>query len=285
MEPLKRILFIATLALIPPKISLVEAAKLSCVQSLTSVFRNSNLKTAERILKEYSPFDKKGFSLTLITETDHSAVLSACTETGEQFILKVNSLSEAFNDYYGLRVLKKLDPPPLPSVKIIHSVFLTEKSAKSFELYSKVLQKNPYTEGRPLAEILVDPNVPTTRKTKLYKHYSDWLKDVARRLETQGFEVNLERPSENFYPKHKNLMIGEPDFLKSQPSLLKADKSWRSEFKTKSEAEKASLSFDQLLRGQFKALVSDPDEDLLILIKSDNVMVNDADELTLFDPF
>jgi hypothetical protein len=80
-------------------------------------------------------------------------------------------------------------------------------------------------------------------------------------------------------------MIGELDFLKSQPALLKADKSWRSEFKTKSEAEKASLSFDQLLRGQFKTLVSDPDEDLLILIKSDNVMVNDADELTLFDPF
>ncbi|MBU6154897.1 MAG: hypothetical protein KGP28_11390, partial [Bdellovibrionales bacterium] len=165
------------------------------------------------------------------------------------------------------------------------SVFLTEKSAKTIELHSKVLQKNPFVEGRPLAEILVDPNVATARKAKLYKHYSDWLKEVARRLEAHGFEVILERPTDNFYPKHKSLLIDEPDFLKSQPALLKADKQWKSEFKTSAEFERASQSFDHLLRGQFKSLVSDPEEDLLILIKSDNIMVNDLDELTLFDPF
>ena len=285
METLNRVLLILCLL---PGLTLAPqalAGKPACIQSITSIFRNPKVKAADKILSGYAPYQGKNYSLTLLTETPHSAVIKACTESGEQFIVKVNSLSEAFNDYYGLKILKRLDPPPLPPVKIIDSVFLTGKSTKSLELYSKVLQKNPFTEGRPLAEILVDPNVALARKSKLYKHYSDWLKEVARRLESRGFEVTLERPTDDFYPKHKNLILDEPDFLKSQPALLKADKSWRSEFKTPAEIEKASQSFDHLLRGQFKSLVSDPEEDLLILIKSDNIMVNDLDELTLFDPF
>ncbi|MBU6155234.1 MAG: hypothetical protein KGP28_13105, partial [Bdellovibrionales bacterium] len=107
MEALLRVFLITSLVFNLLHLQTSQAAKLTCVQSLTSVFRNSNLKTAERILSEYTPFDKKGVSLTLITETDHSAVLKACTESGDQFILKVNSLAEAFNDYYGLKILKR----------------------------------------------------------------------------------------------------------------------------------------------------------------------------------
>jgi hypothetical protein len=285
MNFLKQALFITPFVLGPASGPAVFAGKPACVQAITSILRNSKVKTADKILSAYAPYDKRNYSLTLLTETDHSAVIKACTDSGDQFILKVNSLSEAFNDYYGLKILKKLDPPPQPPVKIIDSVFLTDKNAKHLELYTKVLQKNPFTGGRPLAEILIDPNILTARKAKLYKHYMAWLKEVGQRLEASGFEVSIERPEENFYPKHKTLMTENPDFLKSQPALLKADKSWKNEFKTGADVERESAAFDHLLRGQFKTMVEDPDLDFLILIKSDNIMVNDADELTLFDPF
>jgi|GEM_PF-2624192 len=262
-----------------------DASGKSCMGSITSIFKNSRVRAAEEILSQHAPYDTRKVTLTLLSEGDHTAVLKGVAETGEVFILKVNSLQEAFNDYYSLKILKKLTPAPMPPVKIMDSVFLAPKVAKAAGLDTKVIQKNPYLEGRPLAEILVDVKVSQDRKRKLYKHYSDWLRGVESALKSKGFEVTIERPTENFYPKHRHLMDEYPDFLKSQPALLKANKAWKTEFPEAPVPESASGSFERLLRGQFRNLIALPEEEILILLKSDNIMVTETDELILFDPF
>jgi hypothetical protein len=256
-----------------------------CTASISSIFKNSKVRSAEEILREHAPYDRRKFTLTLLTESDHSAALKAVAETGETFVLKVNSLQEAFNDYYSLKLLRKMNPAPTPPIRILESVFLAPKAPKSPGLDTKVIQKNPWIEGRPLAEILVDVNVRQNRKRKLYKHFSDWLKGVENGLRAQGFEVTLERPTDNFFPKHKQLMVEHPDFLKSQPALLKANKPWTSEFPDSGSSESVQPAFERLLRGQFRNLIELKDEEILILLKSDNIMVTENDELILFDPF
>jgi hypothetical protein len=262
-----------------------DSSRKFCAASLTSIFKNSKHRAAEEILSEYAPYDKKKFSLVMLAESDHSAVFKGTAESGETFIVKVNSLQEAFNDYYGLKLLRKLSPAPTPPVRILESVFLAPKTPKSPGLETKVLQKNPWTQGRPLAEVLVDIKIPLDRKRKLHKHYSDWLKGVEAALKGKGFEVILERPTENFFPKHKHLMVEHPDFLKAQPALLKANKPWTSEFPESGSMDSSTPAFERLLRGQFRNLIELQDEEILILLKSDNVMVTDDDELILFDPF
>ncbi len=256
-----------------------------CTASITSIFKNSKVRAAEEILREHVPYDMRKFTLTLLTESEHAAVLKGIAGTGERFILKVNSLHEAFNDYYSLKILRKLTPAPTPPVKIIDSVFLAPKAPKVTELETKVVQKNPWIEGRPLAEVLVDSNASLGRKQKLFKHYSDWLRGVESALRAKGFEVSIERPAENYYPKHRKLIVDRPDFLKAQPMLLKANKPWTSEFPDSGSSESVQPAFERLLRGQFRNLIELKDEEILILLKSDNIMVTENDELILFDPF
>jgi hypothetical protein len=256
-----------------------------CKDSITQPESSSLRKVAEEILSGYSPYDKRTFHLKTLDESKYTGVYLGSAETGEQFIVKVNSLSEAFNDYYGLKILKKISPTLQTQIGIIDSVFLTPKGGAPIELHTQVIQKNPYAKGRPLAEALVDLSVPRDRRFRLHRAYTDWLREVAMGLRADGFQIRVSTPTENFYKKHKSMIVKNPDFLKLQPPILKAFKSWQAIFKNPGEVESASKGLDQLLRGQFKNLISDPTEDLLILIKSDNVMVNDADELTLFDPF
>jgi hypothetical protein len=263
-----------------------EGSWRTCLSRFTTSFKSENQKIAEQILAEHKPYDKLHFNLHPISERNSVSIFKGTDplHPNSTFVLKVTPLFEAFNDYFTLRILRNAQGEIRSSIKVVDSVLLTPKKGNPVTLSTKVIQKNPYLEGRPLVEILVDPEVNTSRKLALRKRYTEWISEMHKELIARGFEVDRVRPDAMFFKNHEKLASETRDFLKSQPDMIRATKAWSGEFDAVVYDRNLYQNMDRISKGELRTLLS-THEDILILLKSDNIIVNDADEMTLFDPF
>jgi hypothetical protein len=146
-----------------------------------------------------------------------------------------------------------------------------------------VLQKNPHIQGRPLVEVLVDPEVPTALKLELRRKYTNWMDEIWAALLRRGYDAERVRPEMNYFRNHQKLATETQDFLKSQPPILRASLPWHSLFGEIPYDRTLFQQLNSVSKGGVNALLSSH-EDIMIILKSDNVFVDDAGELVLFDP-
>lgn len=258
---------------------------MGCLSRFFRSFKSDNHKAAEKILKEYSPYDRAHLQLDPLMEERHTSVFRVHDPKypARDFIAKVSPLSDALNDYYAMKVIREANSEIPSPITIIDSVLLTPKKDE-VSLITKVVQKNTLAEGRPLVEILSDPSVSTERKRILYKKFKDWTTEMDSALKEQNFDVEIRKPDLNFFQKHQRLAQETPGFLKSQPDLILATKPWMALVEGVHYDQRMWMGLQRMSRGQLSTLVN-TFEDIRIILKSDNVIVGANDQLILFDPF
>jgi hypothetical protein len=256
-----------------------------CLHGLYSLFKSPNQKQAEEILKEYRPYDQIKLKLEPLSEQTHTSVFKGIDplHPSNEFVIKITALAEALNDYYALRVIKAAQSEMRHKIKIVDSVLLTPKS-REISLITKVVQKNTLAKGRSLAEILADPAESAARKAELTQKFTDWRTDLEAALSRQNFEVSTHAPGIDYFKTHAEMMSRTPDALKAQPHMLLASKPWESEFNLFNFNQSGYQNVLRLSKGQINTFILDH-EDLMMVIKSDNVFVDAKNELTLIDPF
>ncbi len=258
----------------------------SCIDLLTrGSFQSENCKIAEQTLSSHKPYDQTPFELVALTERSEVSVFKGTDlrHPENAFILKVVKLDEALNDYFALKILKKVQLQITEKIDIVDSVMITQKS-KKISLSEKAVIKSPFIKGRPLVEILSDPTEPTARKSALFKKFTTWVGEISKALELEGFKTSLMAPDYNYFVTHKKLAYETQDFLKSQPKILKATRAWEALFEGMVYDRALFLNLDRLSQGQIQTLMI-THSDLRIILKSDNVLVDENDRITLIDPF
>ena len=275
---------VLSFALVAPSHS--ETLWKTCINLLTrGLFRSENSKIAEQTLSSYKPYDQAPFELIPLSERSEVSVFKGIDSRHPEnaFILKVVKMDEALNDYFSLKILKKAQLQTTEPITIIDSILLTQK-AKKISLVEKAVIKSPFIQGRPLIEILADPKEPTARKSALFKKFSTWVGEINEALELEGFKTSLIAPDFNYFVNHRKLAFETQDFLKSQPKILKATRSWEALFEGMLYDRALFLNLERLSQGQIQTLMI-TQSDLQIILKSDNVFVDESDHLTLIDPF
>jgi hypothetical protein len=258
----------------------------SCINLLTrGSFRSENCKIAEQTLALYKPYDQTPFELTPLSDRSEVSVFKGTDahHADQSFILKVIKMDEALNDYMALKILKKAQLEISDKIDIVDSVILTQKTKKR-SLTEKAVIKSPFIQGRPLVEILADPKEPTLRKSALYKKFSTWVGEMNEALELEGFKTTFITPDYPYFIHHKKLAYETQDFLKSQPKILKATRAWQALFEGMFYDHSLFRNLDRLSQGEIQTLMV-THSDLQIILKSDNILVDDHDHLTLIDPF
>jgi hypothetical protein len=253
--------------------------------------RSADCRLAEQTLASYKPYDRLGFELKPLAARGGSSVFKGTESThpDQPFVLKVIRFDEALGDYVGLKVLKNAQNSISTKINIVTSVILPPKSGK-LSLGDKVVEKTPFMKGIPLVEILSDPKIPNARKAALHKKFTTWRNEIQSALADAGFEVILMEPNPGYFRYHPNLAYGAPDFEKSQPKILKATRPWSALVDwtqlVSGEEFDANLlkNIEKVGGGQLPTLMA-AHADLTIFLKSDNVLVDDLDQLYLIDPY
>jgi len=257
-----------------------------CVELVTrSKAKSENLRIAEEILHSYKPYDQNPFELETVSEGKGASIFKGIDTLHPEnpFVLKVVPLAEALNDYFGLRALKKAQELTRSKISIVDSVLLTPKKEK-VSLVDRALEKAPFIKGRPLVEILADPKEPAARKTALLLEYQDWQTEIGAALESLGFSIKKKKVNPEYFKKHERLFQEIPDFEKTQPEMLFASRAWEAFFGGWVFESSLFTQVERLSRGQIQTLLI-TGADLEIILKSDNVLVDEANRMTLVDPY
>ncbi len=256
-----------------------------CLRWVHSLYKSPNQKEAEAILKEYRPYDQIELKLEPLSEQTHTSVFKGIDplHPKNESVIKITALSEALNDYYALKIIRATQQEMKHRINIVDSVLLTPKN-REVNLMTKVIQKNTMAKGRSLAEILADPAESAARKAELTRKFTDWRNELEGALRHQGFEVSTHTPAIDYFRTHAEMMNRTPEALKAQPHMLLGSKPWEAEFNPFNFEKSNFKNALRLSRGQISTLMIDF-EDLMMVIKSDNVFVDPKNELTLIDPF
>jgi hypothetical protein len=259
------------------------AADDSCLDLLRDLFKTRNQHAAEEIMKQYEPFRTEGFALTSLFESQFNSVyrgIHPSRPSAPPFVVKVSPLHEALNDYVALRALRKAQEKATAPIKIVKGTLLTPRTGE-LQLTTPVIQINEYLEGRPLIEILADPKVDLLRKTVLKSRFRAWVDEIKPGLIDQKFDAFRHEAEAQFFQKHSRLLKKDPDILATMPGLLMAEKPWILALKDRSSFTR---HLEHLTQGNLQELAG-MFEDVQIIVKPDNIIVNEANEFILFDPF
>ncbi|NDG83977.1 MAG: hypothetical protein EBX52_02940 [Proteobacteria bacterium] len=247
--------------------------------------RSENRRIAEEILLSYKPYDQHPFELVPITERSDVSVFKGIDplHPDAPFILKVVRLSEALNDYFGLKTIKSAQEISTAKINVVDSVLLTPKREK-VSLSDKSVEKAAYVEGRPLVEILADPKEPNARKITLLKEFKEWQSGIEDALQTLGFSTKREKVNPGYFKKHERLFMEIPDFEKTQPDMLFASRAWGAFFEGWFFDTSLYNQVGRLSRGQIQTLLL-TGSNLEIILKTDNILVDAKNRMTLIDPY
>jgi hypothetical protein len=260
-----------------------SAAPDACKGLLEGLFKSRNQRTAEEIMQQYEPFQSEGFALRPVFESRFNGVylgIHAKRPTAPPFIAKISPLEDAVNDYVALRAIRKAQEKCSVRVKIIKGTILTPKTGE-IGLTTPVLQVNEFVEGRPLIEVLADPDVDLLRKTILKSRFRAWVDEMKAGLNEAGYNAFRHEAEEHFFQKHSKLIQNNYELLPTMPGILMAEKPWLS---TVSSASSFNRHLTRITQGKVLELAG-TFEDINIILKPDNIFVNEADEFALIDPF
>jgi hypothetical protein len=285
MRPSIRRVFTALLAsfLLSTLADPASAGPDACRGLLEGLFKSRNQRAAEEILQQYEPFKSEGFALSPVFEGRFNSVYlgtHAKRTTAPPFIAKVAPLEDAVNDYVALRAIGKAQEKCTARIKIIKGTILTPKTGE-IELTTPVLQINEFIEGRPLIEVLADPDVDLLRKTILKSRFRVWVDEMKAGLSEAGYNAFRHEADERFFRKHTKILENDPEILATMPGMLMAEKAWLS---TMNSASSFNRHLNRITQGKVLELAG-TFEDIQIILKPDNIFVNEADEFALIDPF
>lgn len=279
----RSVVFCVTLAgLLTPSLP-AQAAGDDCRHFLQGLFKTRNHRAAEEILRQYEPFKTEGFTLTPLFEGRYDSVYQGThpkRPSAAPFIIKVAPLHDAMNDYVALRSIRQAQKQATTRVRIIKGTLLPPRSGE-IQLTTPVLQINEFVEGRPLIEILADPEVDLVRKTILKSRFRAWVDEIKPGLTQEGYDAFRHEAEEQFFQKHSKALRKDPEILATLPGMLMAEKPWLS---TVNSSSALNRYLKRLTQGKIHELAG-TFEDIQIILKPDNIIVNEADEFILFDPF
>jgi hypothetical protein len=192
-------------------------------------------------------------------------------------VYKTMPLYEALNDDHAFRVLRKENRKLSHPIRIIETTLVTPNEGE-MDLNTRVLQKGPALEGRTLFDVLRDPSVPAARKEALVRRFEAWLDEMKIALERLNYRADSQPPHVRFFGKYPDTS------LVGQPRVLDATRPWRSLMEGDFDERKLYVPLERVSRGRVHTLLY-VNETIHILLKSDNVMVDPEDQLTLFDPW
>lgn len=246
--------------------------KQSCLQLLQRVFKSEAQTGVEQILADHAPKDAAKLHLVPVYESSQVTVFRGKPDQ----IYKWFPLSDALNDYHALKVLQEENENLRSAIKIIDVKILIPK-AEGVTLATRVVQQGPALEGRILFDVLADPAVPNERKQALRDRFETWLQEMKVALADRGYRGVIQLPQPWFFVKNRGQSMAD------QPAMFSAKKSWRSLVERDFSDLSHYSSLDKLSQGNLLHLLR-IDEDIHIILKSDNIFVDSNDELTLFDP-
>jgi hypothetical protein len=282
-QPFPDIALFIVLAILLSSSLPARASGEDCPSFLRGIHKTRNLRAAEEILQQYEPFRSEGFTLRPLHQEEFKAVFLGTHPKrpyAPPFVIKVAPLHDALNDSVALRAIRRAQEKSNVRIKIIKGTLLTPRS-NPIELTTLVIQINEFIEGTPLIEVLADPKVDPARKQLLKARFNNWTEKLQPGLKQEGFLPTPHQAGGIHYQKHETLLAEDPELLKDLPESLLAVKTWRQALK-----ENASFNrrLERLSQGTVRNMAEDF-EDILIALKVDNLFVNDANELILFDPF
>ncbi len=239
---------------------------------------------AEGILASYAPYQYRPFRLEPLSQNQNAIVFlgSEIDLPKRKFILKVMPLGEALSDFYALRLIRGIQKEIRIPISVVDSVVLTPRLG-TLASETLVLQKNSLARGRTLFEILADEQVATDRKSYLRNYYMAWIHQMAGALKKKRFLVETKRLESNFYRNQHRFIETHPNAIDDQPIALSASRLWDEEMRGK-EMEPLFQYLDRASRGVLENL-SSSGNGISIILKTDNIMVDDSDHMVLFDPF
>lgn len=251
------------------------------LQSLFVVKPHEGTPLPSETFKKALPYKKLDYELKLLGKGKDGFVSRVVPAKGKtSFIVKLMDRYEAAFDHIGFEVLR--------SSLEGNSVFKLQKAKilPGQTASKRAVMQLGDAQGRTLFSILEDPAVPAAVKDKLQRHFETGIRELGASLSAEwGLEADIFSPFERFFPSSiKN--IRPDDVAAAQPPILGASIPYTRFFDPFSMDPKRVKMLNKALQvteGKFLHTISSG-EDLLIIIKSDNVIVTPDFELVIIDP-